>query len=50
MCRLGRAAPVDLAREAGIEPDQVTEVLDALCRRRLVMHFDEGYVAVGSAS
>jgi len=47
MCRLGRAVPADLARETGIEVDQMREALDALCRRRLVMQFEEGYVAVG---
>lgn len=50
MCRLGHAVPVDLARETGIELDQVCDVLDTLCRRRLVMHFDEGYVAVGGTA
>jgi hypothetical protein len=50
MCRLGRAVPADLARETGIEVEQVREALDALCRRRLVMQFEEGYVAVGGTA
>lgn len=50
MCRIGRAAPRDLAREMGVDPAQMKEVLDALCQRRLAMRFDEAYVAVGAAS
>jgi hypothetical protein len=50
MCRLGRAVPADLARETGIEVDQVGAVLDDLCRRRLVMRFEEGYIAVGGTA
>lgn len=50
MCRIGRAAPLELAREMGVDPAQIGEVLDALCRRRLAMRFDEAYVAVGAAS
>lgn len=49
MYRLGRAAPADLAREAGIDPQQMADVLDGLCRRRLAMRFEESYVAVGIA-
>jgi len=29
---------------------QATELLDGLCRRRLAMRFDEGYVAVGGTT
>ncbi len=50
MCRIGRAAPLDLARELGVDRAQVESALDALCRRRLAMRFDEAYVAVGAAS
>lgn len=50
MCRIGRAAPLQLAREMGLDPVQAKEALDALCRRRLAMRFEEGYVAVGAAS
>jgi hypothetical protein len=48
--RLGRAAPADLAREVGVEELQAGLMLDALSRRRLVMRFDEGYVAVGAGA
>lgn len=50
MCRCGRMAPADLAREAGLDESEVARVLEALCRRRLAMRFDEAYVAVGAAS
>lgn len=46
--RLGRARADDLVREHGLGAEQSAELLDALCRRRLVMRSDEGYVAVGS--
>jgi hypothetical protein len=48
MCRLGRVAPVELARELGLDPVQAAEALDALWRQRLAMRFDEDYVAVGA--
>ena len=48
--RLGRAAAADLAREVGMEEPQAEVMLDALSRRRLVMRFDEGYVAVGAGA
>ena len=50
MCRIGRAVPLDLAREMGVDRAQIEEALDALCQRRLAMRFDEAYVAVGAAS
>ncbi|HEY9427074.1 MAG TPA: hypothetical protein VIR34_07960 [Gemmatimonadaceae bacterium] len=50
MCRIGRAVPLDLAREMGVDCAQIEAALDALCRRRLAMRFDEAYVAVGAAS
>jgi hypothetical protein len=50
MLRLGRAMAVDLAREAEIAPEQVERVLDALCRRRLAMELDGGYVVVGAVT
>lgn len=46
--RLGRAVPADLARETGLEEPQAEDLLDMLSRRRLIMRFDEGYVAVGA--
>jgi hypothetical protein len=50
MCRLGRAEPEDLAREAGLEARQSEEVLLQLCRRRLVMRLEGSYLAVGAAT
>ncbi len=50
MSRLGRSLAVDLAREAGIEPGQVERVIGALCRRRLAMELDGGYVVVGAVT
>jgi hypothetical protein len=50
MRRIGRAAPVELARELGVDREQIDEALAALCRHRLAMRFDEAYVAVGAAS
>jgi hypothetical protein len=47
--RLGRAAPADLAREAALEAAEMEEALDALCRRRLAMRFNDLYIAVGAA-
>jgi hypothetical protein len=48
--RLGRAAPADIASEVGVEEPLAEVLLDALSRRRLIMRFDEGYVAVGAGS
>jgi hypothetical protein len=48
--RLGRAVPADLAREVGLEEPQAEDLLDTLSRRRLLMRFDEGYVAVGAGA
>jgi hypothetical protein len=47
--RLGRAAPADLAREAALDTGEMEEALDALCRRRLAMRFNDLYIAVGTA-
>lgn len=46
--RLGRALPADIAGEVGLEEPQAELLLNGLSRRRLIMRFDEGYVAVGS--
>ena len=48
--RLGRAVPADIAGEVGVEEPQAEVLLDALTRRRLIMRFDEGYVAVGAGA
>ena len=45
--RLGRALPADIAGEVGLEETQAEVLLNGLSRRRLIMRFDEGYVAVG---
>jgi len=50
MNKLGRSMSADLAREAGIAPEQVERVLGALCKRRLAMELDGGYVAVGAVT
>jgi hypothetical protein len=44
---LGRTGPADLASAIGAPQDDAVRVLDSLHRRRLVMRFDEDYVAVG---
>ncbi|HEX6537113.1 MAG TPA: hypothetical protein VF041_21200 [Gemmatimonadaceae bacterium] len=49
MCRLGRVAAGELARELGLQPAEAEEALDTLCRRRLAMRLDEAYLAVGAA-
>lgn len=49
VCRLGSAAPADVAREAGMQPDEGEAMLGILARHRLVMPFAQGYIAVGIA-
>lgn len=46
--RLGRALPADIAGEVGLEEPQAEVLLNGLSRRRLIMRFDESYVAVGT--
>lgn len=45
--RLGRSAASDLASALGEEEAEMQRALDALWRRRLVMHLDGSYIAVG---
>lgn len=45
--RLGRAAEAQVAAAAAIEDEVVTRTLDRLCRRRLLMRLDDGFIAVG---
>ena len=45
--RLGRTEPSDVAREAGLRPEQAEAVLAGLCRRRLAMRLGGSYVPVG---
>jgi len=40
--------PADIAGEVGLEEPQAEILLNGLSRRRLIMRFDEGYVAVGT--
>jgi len=47
--RIGPAAADDVARAMGAGEDETQATLDALGRRRLVMHVDGQYVAVGSS-
>lgn len=44
---LGRTLPADLASALDSLPDDAARVLDGLHRRRLLMRFDDCYVAVG---
>lgn len=44
---LGRTAPADLASALGSPCDDAARMLDKLHRRRLLMRFDDDYVAVG---
>ena len=45
--RIGPADADEVAFATGSDTTQARETLDALCRRRLVMHVDGHYVAVG---
>jgi hypothetical protein len=47
--RLGPVDADDVAREIGAADDETQATLDTLGRRRLVMHINGQYVAVGSA-
>lgn len=47
---LGRTAPADLAMALGSAEDDCARTLDGLHRRRLLMRFDGGYIAVGGLS
>lgn len=51
--RLGAGASADVADVAsaiGLSPDDAERMLDTLWRRRLVIRYDNGYMAVGSAA
>ena len=48
VCELGRTVASDLARALGISANDAERLLDALCRRRLVMRLESHYVAVGA--
>lgn len=44
---LGRTAPADLASALGAPRDDAARMLETLHRRRLLMRFDDDYVAIG---
>ena len=46
--RLGRMTVDDVASEIDADPDDAERALGTLCRRRLMMHVEGQYVAVGS--
>jgi hypothetical protein len=48
--RLGAGASDDVAAAIGLSLDAAERMLDTLWRRRLVIRYDDGYVAVGSAT
>ncbi|MEJ7811662.1 MAG: hypothetical protein WKG32_14720 [Gemmatimonadaceae bacterium] len=47
LSRLRRAQPLEVAREAQLEPEMASTVLDGLWKRRLVMRLDDWYLALG---
>jgi hypothetical protein len=50
ICRLGRAAPLELASTLGTDVDETLRLLEQLAQRRLVMRIEEGFVAVNVAA
>jgi DNA-binding MarR family transcriptional regulator len=48
--QLGAGAVADVAEATGLSSDAAERMLDTLWRRRLLIRYDDGYVAVGSAS
>jgi hypothetical protein len=53
MCRLGRAVVADISDLCvlvGMDQEQTEALLDGMCRRRLVMRHEEGYIAIGASS
>lgn len=48
--QLGSGASSDVADAIGLSPADAERMLDTLWRRRLVIRYDNGYVAVGSAT
>ena len=47
---LGAGAVADVAEATGLTRDAAERMLDTLWRRRLLIRYDDGYVAVGSAT
>ncbi|HEU4749360.1 MAG TPA: hypothetical protein VFS56_12760 [Gemmatimonadaceae bacterium] len=50
IARLGAGARDDVATAMGLSPDAAERMLDLLWRRRLVIRYDDGYVAVGAVT
>jgi hypothetical protein len=48
--QLGAGAVADIAEATGLSRDAAERMLDTLWRRRLLIRYDDGYVAVGSAT
>ncbi|MGH7662816.1 MAG: hypothetical protein ACRENI_00735 [Gemmatimonadaceae bacterium] len=48
MYRLGHASAAQAASAAALEPAEAASALADLCRRRLVMRLQDGYVTVGT--
>lgn len=48
--QLGAGAVADVAEAIGLTRDAAERMLDTLWRRRLVIRYDDGYAAVGSAT
>jgi len=48
--QLGAGVSADVADAIGLSRDDAERMLDTLWRRRLVIRYDDGYVAVGSAT
>jgi hypothetical protein len=47
LCRLGGAAPPDVAVEAGLGSAEAEQLLESLWRRRVVMRIEDVYVPLG---
>ena len=48
--QLGAGAVADVVEATGLSRDAAERMLDTLWRRRLLIRYDDGYVAVGSAT
>jgi DNA-binding MarR family transcriptional regulator len=48
--QLGAGVSADVADAIGLSRDDAERMLDTLWRRRLVIRYEDGYVAVGSAT
>ena len=48
ICRHRIGSPRSLCDQLGVDDGEAERLVEALCRRRLVMRLDDGYVAVGA--